>query len=157
MLEPSGLIREINPGSYNIHPHIPGFGGEIAFNDIEAIKTINGMIKLQNQEIAAQYQINLGVLQSYRDIPFSEYESLSNEDKFRYKISKKLIPYVLALDPSGYPSEGYNMHDHSNMFNGGAIVGAGFHTHQGVGNQGFAFACFAPGYSGPTRTLRIDV
>ena len=62
----------------------------------------------------------------------------------------------MSLNPSGYPSQGYNQHDHSNEFMGGAIVGVGNHTHLGVGYAGYAFAVYFPGSYVPLRSLRIE-
>lgn len=153
---PSGLVATHSPGAYNIHPHTPGFGGEIAWNDIQAIKTINGMIRNQNRELAASHGVELSDLERLYDITPEEVEELSSTDLYLYKISKLLIPYVLPIDKDFFPTEGYNKHDHVNDFNGGAVIGAGNHDHRGAGYGGFSFATYHPGTKIPLRTMRID-
>jgi hypothetical protein len=157
MLVPSGLITEHSPGAYNIHPHTPGFGGEIAWNDIQAIKTINGVIRNQNREIALQHNLQLEELEIIYDTPLEDAVELTGRDLYLYRISRQLIPYVLPMDPSGYPSDSYNKHDHVNEFSGGAIHGAGNHDHRGAGYAGYSFSVYHPGTRIPLKSYIIEV
>lgn len=157
LLVPSGLVETISPGAYNVHPHTPGFGGEIAWNDIQAIRTLNGIIRNQNRELAASHGVELSDLERLYGLPQEEVDILAGDDIYLHLISKKLIPYILPMDKDFFPTEGYNKHDHVNDFNGGAVIGAGNHDHRGAGYAGYAFAVFHPGTKIPLRSMRIDV
>jgi len=156
---PSGLvaqmIEEPVPGSWNNHFHAPGFGGEIAWNDIDAIRKINGEIYRQNFNMIKSYDANLTVSGVEAAEP-SWAESANDNLKLLWELKQKLQPYVIPIDPSGYPSQGYNRHAHTNDLFGGAIIGAGDHDHRGVGYAGFAFAVYHPGTHIPLRSLRLD-
>lgn len=156
-VNPSGLINEIIPGAWNVHNHSPGMGGEIAWNDIMGIRDYNGLIKQRNQNLIDSY----GLTGANGDLTFEELEQYVSDEsdpdnQLKLSLKRKMVPYVFPLDPYGYPSQGYNQHDHSNEFMGGTIVGAGNHDHRGAGYGGLSFACYHPGSHIPLRSLRIE-
>ncbi len=140
---PSGAVRQqMSDDISHVHGHSPKFGGSIVWNDIQQIAQMNGIIQQINRR-RAQYIFNPVEYQSY----------LLSEDKIYFPGK---LPYISGLDSDGYPVQGYNMHNHKNDFDGGAIAGAGNHDHRGVGYGGFAFAVFHPGTSVPLRSYRIE-
>lgn len=154
MIVPSGLIEDISPGAQNISPHIPNWGGEVAWNDIQAIKIINGTIRNQNKEIAAQHRISLEVLEA---IYGADPGDLDNDQLNVYRIAKTLIPYVLPINKDWFPSVGYSQHNHSSEYDAGVVLGIGRHFHIGVGSDNFAFAVYKPPSSVPLSNLVIEV
>ena len=143
----SGVIQYPTPGAFNTHPHAPGFGGEIAWNDIQAIRWLNGEIYRHNFNLVKQHNPDWSIDDVFAATP---------QDPIKWALKQMLVPYVYPMDGNGYPVQGYNQHDHTNEFFGGAIIGAGAHDHRGVGYGGYAFAVYHPGTRIPLRSLRID-
>ena len=141
--DPSGaVVQDMSDDIGFAHGHSPKFGGNLAWNDIQQIAQMNGMIRLMNRRRAQLI------------FKPSEYQAYIADEDGQYFPGK--LPYISSLDPSGYPQQGYNMHGHKNDFDGGFLAGAGNHDHRGVGYGGFAFAVYHPGTEIPLRSYRIE-
>lgn len=141
--DPSGQpVQTVSDSAALLHTHSPDFGGEIAWNDIQQVATMNAMIRLTNRRMAQ------------RVLTIEEF-NLYIVDEDNYYFNGKL-PYIRPLDPDGYPQQAYNVHTHKNNFDGGFLAGAGNHDHRGVGHGGFAFAVYHPGTSVPLRSYKIE-
>jgi hypothetical protein len=54
------------------------------------------------------------------------------------------------------PSRGFNKHHHTSFADGGAIFGAGIHTHLGNLDGGYAFAVYHPGTTIPLLPFEVE-
>lgn len=112
----------------SIHFHTHNTGGEIAWNNLQITNFINSIIRNLN-----------------RAVP----EELKDSDP-----NKSHIPY-LAVPAT--PTVGFNIHHHTNEFDGGAIFGMGLHDHRDNANGGFAYATYHPGTNLPKLSYEEEV
>lgn len=143
-------IAQIVSDAFYTHPHIPKWGGEIAWNDIQAIGQLNANITLLNRERAKLFLPQTSTL-PYASGTYQYY--MEHEDSYYFPGK---LPYIRPLDPSGFVSQGFNQHGHTGPGDGGSIVGAGNHDHYNNSRGGFSFAVMAPGTGIPMRNVVIE-